>query len=190
VESDRIKWNSRFASEDSFLGRRPSPFLEREIEQIKTMTNGRRALDIACGEGRNALFLAVHGFHVTGVDISEVGLAKGIRRSDEEGVAVDFVCADLDNFQFSGSFDLVLNFNFLQRRLIPLEVALLNPGGLLLFDTIRASSPMAPGSDPAFYLQQGELFTLFSGLAGEILFHEETDDGVMPTSRLMFRKEG
>lgn len=188
MESDRIKWNSRFASEESFLGRQPSSFLAREIERIKRLTTGRRALDIACGEGRNSIFLAGHGFRVTGIDISEVGLAKAAQRAAEEGVAVEFVRADLDSYPLGGSFDLVLNFNFLLRRLVPVEVALLNPGGLLLFDTILATSRIPPPANPDFYLQPGELSRLFSGFYGEILFSEETDDGEMPTARLMFRK--
>jgi len=188
VESDRIKWNNRFASEESFLGRRPSTFLTREIETIKGLTTGRRALDIACGEGRNSIFLANHGFRVTGIDISEVGLAKAAQRAAEEGVAVEFVCADLDSYRLEGSFDLVLNFNFLLRPLIPVEVGLLNPGGLLFFDTILVTPRIPPPTNPDFYLQQGELIRLFAGFDGEILFYEETDDGDMPTARLMFRK--
>jgi len=47
VESDKIKWNQRFASEDTYLGERPSPFLSREIERIKRLAPGKRALDIS-----------------------------------------------------------------------------------------------------------------------------------------------
>ena len=188
MESDRIKWNSRFASQESFLGRRPSPFLAREIERIKQLVTGRRALDIACGEGRNSIFLAGHGFQVTGVDISEVGLAKAARRAAEEAVDVEFVHADLDHVRPGGRFDLVLNFNFLQRSLIPVEVELLRPGGVLLFDTILALPSIPAPSNPDFYLQPGELQRLFSGYGGEILSHEESDAGDVPTARLMFRK--
>jgi len=189
VESDRIKWNSRFASQESFLGRRPSPFLAREIERIKVLVPGRRALDIACGEGRNSVFLATHGFRVTGLDISEVGLAKAARRAAEAGVTVEFVHADLDHVRPAGRFDLVLNFNFLQRPLIPVEVELLTPGGVLLFDTILATPAVPPTGNPDFYLRPGELLRLFAGYDGEILFHEESDAGDLPTARLMFRKK-
>lgn len=190
MDSDRVKWNSRFAAEESFLGRGPSPFLAREIGRIKQWVCGRRALDIACGEGRNSIFLATNGFRVTAIDISEVGLAKGARRAEEEGVAVEFIRADLDDYRPSGSFDLVLNFNFLLRSLIPVEVALLTPGGLLLFDTILASPHCPTPQNPAFYLQPGELVRLFSVYDGEIICHEESQEGAVPTARLMFRKGG
>jgi len=188
MESDRVKWNSRFAAEESFLGRGPSPFLAREIETIKALLSGRRALDVACGEGRNSLFLARHGFRVTAIDISEVGLAKAARRGAEEGAEIEFVCADLDDYRLDGCFDLVLNFNFLQRSLIPVEVGLLQPGGLLLFDTILAPSAIPVTSTPDFYLQSGELTRLFAPYDGEILACEESAAGEMPTARLMFRK--
>jgi SAM-dependent methyltransferase len=158
------------------------------MERIKGLTPGRRALDIACGEGRNSVFLARHGFRVTGVDISEVGLAKAARRAGEAGVLVEFVRADLDDYQPAGLFDLVVNFNFLLRPLIPLEVGVLRPGGVLLFDTILATPDIPPPSNPSFYLQPGELVRLFSPYGGEILWHEESTDGDIPTARLMFRK--
>lgn len=187
MESDRIKWNSRFSAEESFLGLGPSPFLAREIETVKSLLSGRRALDIACGEGRNSLFLARHGFRVTAIDISEVGLAKAARRGAAEGAEIEFVCADLDDYQPGGRFDLVLNFNFLQRSLIPVEVGLLQPGGLLLFDTLLALPSLHAAGAADYYLQPGELLRLFAPYDGEILFYQESEAGEMPTARLMFR---
>ncbi|NJD91679.1 MAG: class I SAM-dependent methyltransferase [Geobacter sp.] len=189
MEADRIKWNNRFASEDSFLGRQPSPFLAREIDAIKRLLSGRQALDIACGEGRNSVFLASHGFAVTGIDLAEAGLVKAADRAAAAGVTVTLLHEDLDNYRFSGRFDLIINFNFLQRRLIPEAMAVLAPGGLFLFDTLLAPALPPPGQTD-FYLQPGELRRLFAPFAGEILCYEEPVAGEMPTARLMFRKEG
>ncbi len=189
MESDRIKWNRRFESEDSFLGSHPSPFLAREIERIKTLTPGLAALDIACGEGRNSLFLAQNGFRVVGLDISDIGLAKGRNRVEAMGVDVDFRRVDLDDYRIEGTYDLILNFNFLLRELIPAEVACLNPGGLLLFDTILASEALLQTRNPQFLLQPGELRRLFETFSGTILFSEEICGGDMPTARILFRKD-
>lgn len=187
MEADRIKWNTRFASQDSFLGDRPSPFLKQEMDRIKALAPGLEALDVACGEGRNSLFLARHGFRVTGLDISDIGLAKARAQALEEGADIDFQRVDLDNYVISGSYDLILNFNFLLRNLIPSEIESLKPGGLLLFDTILASEQLLQSHNPAYLLQPGELNRIFASFSGEILFSEESG-GDTPTARLLFRK--
>jgi 2-polyprenyl-3-methyl-5-hydroxy-6-metoxy-1,4-benzoquinol methylase len=188
METDRIKWNARYESEDSFLGERPSPFLAQEIERIKALVPGSKALDIACGEGRNSLFLAQHNFSVTGLDISDRGLEKGKNRAQAMGLDVEFRRVDLDDCTIHGAFDLILNFNFLLRELIPSEVAALNPGGVLLFDTILASEQLLQLHKPSYLLQPGELPRLFEAFDGEILFSEESVSGEMPTARILFRK--
>ena len=188
MESDRIKWNARFESQDSYLGEHPSPFLAAEIGRIKSLAPGTDALDIACGEGRNSIFLARHGFRVVGADISDSGLAKGRSRALELGVDVDFRRVDLDDGIVERTYDLILNFNFLLRGLIPSEVASLNPGGILLFDTIMASEQLLQSHNPAYLLQPGELKRIFAPYGGDILFSEESSVGEMPTARLLFRK--
>ena len=142
METDRIKWNRRFGSEDTYLGERPSPFLAREIERIRRLAPGKRALDIACGEGRNSVFLAQQGFLLTALDISDVGLGKAAQRAAEAGVAVVFQQVDLDAYRFTEQFDLIINFNFLLRGLIPGAVQALSPGGLLIIGNMN-ETPMS-----------------------------------------------
>lgn len=188
MEADRIKWNTRFESQDSYLGVHPSPFLAQEIARIKALAPGCDALDIACGEGRNSVYLARHGFNVVALDISNIGLAKGRNRASAEGVQIDFRRVDLDDYTIDGTFDVILNFNFLLRNLIPSEIEALNPGGLLLFDTIMASEQLLKSHDPSYLLRPGELNTIFEKSDGSILFSEESCCGKMPTARLLFRK--
>ncbi len=188
MEADRLKWNQRFGSEGTYLGERPSPFLSREIERILRLAPGRQALDIACGEGRNSVFLAQHGFLVTGLDISDVGLAKAMLRAAEAGVTVDFRQVDLEGHRITGPYDLIINFNFLLRELIPDEVQSLLPGGLLIIDTIMQSPELLAAHNPAYLLRPGELQKICEGLVGEILFSEEIVEGEMPTARVLFRK--
>jgi len=188
MEADRIKWSQRFGSEVTYLGERPSPFLSREIERIQRLTPGKRALDIACGEGRNSVFLAQRGFLVTALDISDVGLGKAARRAAEAGVVVDFQRVDLDGYRFTEQFDLIINFNFLLRGLIPEAVQALSPGGLLIIDTIMESPQLLASHNPSYLLRRGELQRICEGLDGEILFSEEKQDEEMPTARVLFRK--
>ena len=155
MEADKVKWNLRFESEDSYLGRRPSPFLSSSIDRIKRLAPGKRALDIACGEGRNSVFLAQHGFKVTGLDISDVGLGKAVRRAEEAGVSVDYRQVDLEGYRISEQFDLIINFNFLLRGLIPEAVQALSPGGLLIIDTIMEITGTAGLAQPGLPARAG-----------------------------------
>lgn len=190
METDRIKWNQRYGSQDSLLGEQPSPFLSMEIERIKRLVPGKMALDIACGEGRNSIFLAEHGFMVTALDISDVGIEKGRQRAAAAGLCVDFRQVDLDDYSITKEYDLIINFNFLLRSLIPDEVNALTPGGLLVFDTILESPQLLASHNHAYLLRSGELRRIFEGYDGEILSAEEMDEGEFPTARLLFRKRG
>lgn len=188
MEADRIKWNRRFSSEPLFLGGNASPFLQREIERVKRLAPGKRALDVACGEGRNSIFLARHGFVTTGLDISDIGIEKAQRLAQDSGLSVEFRRVDLEGYRIAEQYDLILNFNFLLRSLIPHEVGALAAGGLLLFDTILESPQLLENRNPDYFLRHGELVRLFGTYQGEILFSEESTEGEMPTARLLFRK--
>ncbi len=188
MKTDRIKWNQRYDAEGMYLGQRPSPFLSREMERILRLAPGKRALDIACGEGRNSIFLAQQGFLVTALDISEVGLGKAAKWAEQEGLQVDFQQVDLEGYRITERFDLIINFNFLLRELIPEELRALSPGGLLIIDTIMESPQPCAAHNPAYLLQAGELQRISEGMKGEILFYEELPGVEMPTARVLFRK--
>lgn len=188
MEDDRVKWNRRYASEDWFLGRQASSFLVEQIDFIKNVCPGRKALDIACGEGRNSIFLARHGFHVTGLDISDAGIAKARRWAEEEGLDVAFCRSDIEHNVLPETYDLIINFNFLVRALIPRLVDILAPGGLIVFDTIL-DTPALPGDhNKSFLLQPGELPELFRRFSGKIYSYRECPDEVSPTAKLIFHK--
>lgn len=188
MESDRIKWNQRFSSMEIYLGALPSPFLQKEIERIKRLAPGKRALDIACGEGRNSIFLAEHSFCVDALDISDVGISKGEKMAQRKGLNINFKQIDLDSYKIEKQYDLILNFNFLQRELIPHEINALVPDGLLLFDTILESEQLLQEHRNDYLLRRGELFKIFKAFDGETLFSEESDEGDMPTARVLFKK--
>ncbi len=189
MESDRIKWNQRFAADDSYLGERPSPFLLREIDRIRQLAPGKRALDMACGEGRNSIFLAKNGFEVTALDISDLGLGKAARWAEKEAVTIDFQRVDLDSYRFTESFDLIISFNFLLRDLIPAALQALSAGGLLIIDTLMESPQLlSTHKNPAYFLRRGELHSIFKDLPGRILIYEEMPEDEMPTARILFRK--
>lgn len=187
MEEDRSKWDARYAATDCFFSLAPSRFLKQNLGLVQAL-QGRRALDIACGEGRNAIFLSQNGFEVTAVDISARGLARGIRRAAELGVRPNFVQADLDSYRLQENYHLIINFNFLLRPLIPLAVDALAPGGVILMETILEIPSLKGGHTKGFLLHRGELETLFSRPGGSILLVEEESSGENPVARVIFKK--
>jgi tellurite methyltransferase len=188
-QNDNLKWDARFRNEECVLGTEPSKYLVDNIDRIKTLVPGKKALDIACGEGRNSIFLSRHGFDVTGLDISEAGLQKASDWMKREGLNIDFRLVDLEFYDFPGQYDLIINFNFLLRDLIPKALAALSPKGVFVFDTL-VDSPYVPTTHKKEYLlQPGEHIRIFNGFAGAILLPEERLHDEMPTAKLIFRKE-
>ena len=104
---DREGWNRRYAGDDLVWTAEPNRFLVAETEAL---TAGR-AIDLACGEGRNAIWLSERGWEAIGVDFSDVGLQKARELADTHGVFVEWVAADLLDYRPEPrAFDLVLIF--------------------------------------------------------------------------------
>ena len=129
----RETWDQKYAGADYVWSAEPNRFLVAELAGMPP----RRALDLACGEGRNAVWLAQQGWSVTGVDFSGVAIAKAERLAESRGVDVEWVVADLLDYRPPEGLDLVVVF-YLQvpadeRRLVLGRAAeALAPGGTLL----------------------------------------------------------
>jgi len=126
---------------------------------------------------------------VTGVDISDEGLAKAEQRAVAEGVEIEWINADLEGVVVPRRYDLILNINFLLRELFGACVASLSPGGLLLVETIMAGENAPVPHNPDYLLQPGELRGIFAAYPGKVLLSEETAAAETPTARLIFQKE-
>lgn len=106
MESRREAWNERYRSKELVWGAGPNRFVREELEGV---TPCGRALDLACGEGRNALWLAERGWRVTAVDFSAAGIARARSLASERGVQVDWVLADVTEWRpEAGAYALVL----------------------------------------------------------------------------------
>lgn len=98
-------WDRRYAGSELLWTATANRFL---VAEASGLTPGR-ALDLACGEGRNAVWLAEQGWQVTGVDFSAVALAKAAKLAAARGVAVEWVQADLLDYEPApGAYDLVV----------------------------------------------------------------------------------
>ena len=122
------------------------------------------ALDLACGVGHNAIYLARIGYQVVGVDASLVGLRYGQRAIEAERLGVSFVVADLDRFPLPKNyFSVIVVIRFLDRKLIPSVKAALAPGGLIVYQTFNRRHLLThPDLPPNFVLEFGELAASFS----------------------------
>lgn len=125
-------WDARYAASDSVWGAAPNRWVEQEVADLPP----GRAVDLACGEGRNAAWLAGRGWHVTGIDYSAVAIDKAA--ANTAGLPVAWVCADVVTWEPEpSSFDLVL---VVYLHLVAAErtaalthaVAALAPGGHLV----------------------------------------------------------
>jgi SAM-dependent methyltransferase len=130
----RDQWNLRYTGSELLWTAEPNRFLVAEASALPP----GRALDLACGEGRNAVWLAERGWEVTGVDFADVGLEKARGLAAARGVDVTWVHADLlDYAPPRGAFDLVAIL-YLQlpaderRRVLGAAAAAVAPGGTLL----------------------------------------------------------
>jgi len=164
------EWNARYRS-----GERAGEDLEAAPTLLLVETALRlkpgRALDLACGTGRNALWLAEHGWSVTAVDAAEAAIEILRSRASARGVTVDARVANLEKGEFdigSSSWDLIAICYYLQRNLLEPARQGVVPGGLLLV-IVHITDP---GEEPtAHRLRPGELKNYFDGW--EILHHYE-----------------
>lgn len=101
---DAAGWNARYADADLVWGAQPNRFVEEVFDGLPP----GRALDLAAGEGRNALWLAGLGWRVTAVDFSTVAIERGRRLAAEQRLAVDWTVADVRDYRPPREFDAVL----------------------------------------------------------------------------------
>jgi SAM-dependent methyltransferase len=104
---DSDAWDRRYATRDLVWTSEANRFLIQEVDGLAPS----RALDLACGEGRNAIWLAARGWRVTGVDFSKVGLEKARQLEDARGVHAEWIAADLLDYRPEPeAFGLVIVF--------------------------------------------------------------------------------
>ena len=166
--SDRIKWDQQHQGKTTPGD--PEPFL---LEMLPLLKRDGLVLDVAAGRGRNALPMAQARMHVIAVDVSEVALRFLARLARDRQLAIAPVLADLDNFAFrTGSFDAVINLNFLDRELFPHLLGALKPGGILVAETfLTDQAEIGHPRDPRFLLRHYELRAMLADL--ELLRYRE-----------------
>jgi SAM-dependent methyltransferase len=168
----REDWDRRYAEPNLLWSAEPNRFLVAEAAGLPT----GRALDLACGEGRNALWLAELGWSVTAVDYSSVAIAKARARAEREKRDVEFICEDLLVYEpETAAYDLVLVL-YLQlpagERRVVLERAraALAPGGTFLLvghDLTNMTEGVGGPSDPSVLYTPDDIVAELPGLEVE-----------------------
>jgi len=162
-EQDRVAWDERFRAGDH-ADTEADPFLAELEEYAALIPATRRALDVACGAGRNAVWLAERGWDVTGCDISLEGLRKAQALAREHGVRLRLFCQDLETIVLPPvCFDLIVCFFYLQRDLFAALKGALRPGGLIVYKTYTSDQLQFSGGPrhPLHLLQPQELLDAF-----------------------------
>lgn len=180
---DRTEWDARYEAEPLLWGLEPNQFVHDRLAEVQPGV----AVDLACGNGRNALWLAGCGWKVTGVDISGVALAQAQQRSEQLGVGVDWVQADVAHWKPPGPVDLML-VAYLHLpvadliRVLATAGRALAPGGRLLYvghSRTNFTRGFGGPSDPAVLIEIAELAQAAEGLRVRELAHllRDTDAG-------------
>jgi len=167
MRRDRLKWNQKY--QNQHYADEPAAIIKQYVE----LAGGKNALDIAAGNGRNALFLAKQGFVVDAVDIADTGLARFAGKHP----GIQAICADLDDFDIPANrYDLIVNIKYLNRRLFPYIREGLAPGGVLIFETFLDSQHPAAGQPGCrdYVLRENELLHAFLSL--QIVCYKEAKD--------------
>lgn len=169
-EERRAYWNERYATEGSLFGVEANTFV---VEHLGDLPPGR-VLDFGCGQGRNAVWLALRGHTVTAMDLSDIAIGQTAELASKAGVVLELVVADATDWEpDSQAFDLVL-LSYLQleeaRRVVAHRTAIeaLAPGGtmfLIAHHKDNIEHGIGGPQRPEVLFDEDELAADFAGLA-------------------------
>lgn len=159
-EEERSDWDRRYREGTYQPRSSPLSVLEQMIDRLPR----GRALDIACGTGRNALFLAKHGYEVDAVDGAPEALRVGEEQARAQGLEVRWTEADLDDYiPPESDYAVIVNCFYLNRGLLPrLAEALAGDGYIFIEQHLRTPLPVSGSRE--WRLEPNELLRTFSGL--------------------------
>jgi len=172
---EKNTWEKKYSGDDYEPNRNPSALL---TEWLGDRPPGS-ALDLACGTGRNALYLAEKGYAVSAIDSSPRAIELAEQAARKEGLKINWIVADLDDYAIRERYDLiVISFFYPNKNLVPAIINALKKGGILLYENNMLSPSAAEGEvrKHRFHLKPGELPRIFKDLK-VIRYKESRVDG-------------
>ncbi len=178
-KEDLDKWNQRYA-EASYHKDNPVVLLRDWLPKIPV----GKALDVACGAGRNAIFLARTGFQVDAIDISPEGLREARQQAEKLRLNIHWIEHDLDlAFQFDTDYDLIVVMWYVDLALITrLCDCLATEGYLLCEEHLITDQDVIGPTSSNYRVAPGALLEAVSGL--DVLLYEETIENVSDGERV------
>ncbi len=176
-EQDRQKWDDKYRKKRELLKPREA---SANIKAFVEHTVDAKALDLACGAGRNAVYLARLGYEVDALDIASAALDALVEEARDKEVyaLINAELVDLDTYiPKTESYDLIIMMNFLDRALLERSKFGLKPGGLFIVETYMdddANEKEVSSADNV--LREGELRELFDEEGWEILHYDEFEN--------------
>ncbi len=186
---DAHAWDERYAASELVWSSEPNQFVASELADLPPGT----AVDLAAGEGRNAIWLASLGWSATAVDFSQVALDKGARlAADRPGAGdVTWVCADATRWQPPEPVDLVVMAYFQvpaedRRRAVRSAATMLRPGGTLLLvahDSTNLTEGTGGPQDPAMLMTADDVLADLAGIDVEVVRADRVAREVSPVGQ-------
>lgn len=190
IFSDKDKWNQRYsavAGESGSEARELVSVSRVVADYAHLLPEQGTALDLACGSGANAVYLAKHGLDTYAWDIADVAISMLEQTTAALDIKLNLEVRDVsENPPLENSFDVIVVSRFLDRKIIPRLMAALKPNGLIYYQTFIVDKHAGTGpNNPDYLLKPNELLELFKSLTIRV-YREE---GLVGDTKKGFRNE-
>ena len=179
-------WDKAYSKQEFIYGKKPAKFLASNFHVIPSKG---RVLDVGMGEGRNGVFLASKGFEVVGIDISSIAVKKAEILAKENQTKITAIVADVNEYHFpEKSFDAILSFYYVDRKLLSKLVSWLKPGGYIFYEGFlidQKHQKKSPEPDE-YFLKKHEVLNFFPKF--KILKYSEDTSPQSFTSSIIVKK--
>ncbi len=167
----RTQYEKCYDSKEYYWGLEPAAFLD-ELLKIKEGTKALKVLDIGCGEGKDAVYMATKGCEVTAFDITESGIRKTNQLAERKGVKMNAFAADINDFELNDKFDIIYSTGTIQylfdeniESFFEKLKTMVNPDGIVYFNVFvdKPFLPLPPDWDKEEKMwKTGKLFSYFT----------------------------